>query len=144
MPINNLAFGDQVSAWVAKTEKRMEAVMRASVQELVSRCQARIPVDTGFARASIQASLSDMPQVIPGSRGQPGGSYAPTNAVPVVIAQMKLGDTIHIGWTASYVIYLEYGHSQQAPSGFVRVSALEWPQIVSEISQTAEARAGGG
>lgn len=137
-----LNFSGQVSAWVAKTEKRMEAVMRASVQELVSRCQDRIPVDTGFARASIQASLDAFPEVVSDSRGEPGGSYAPTNAVPVVIAQMKLGDTIHVGWTASYVIYLEYGHSQQAPSGFVRVSALEWPQIVSKISRTAEARAG--
>ena len=30
----------------------------------------------------------------------------------------------------AYIRALEYGHSQQAPQGMVRVTIAEWPQIV--------------
>ncbi len=52
----------------------------------------------------------------------------------MVIANAKLTDTIFAGYTANYVQYLEYGHSSFAPQGFVGISAMEWPNIVAEVT----------
>ena len=67
MATNTVDFGAQIDAWVRKTEKRTLAVFRESTKRLLSQCQARgtgtgIPVDTGFARASLQVSLTGLPR----------------------------------------------------------------------------------
>lgn len=137
-----LNFEAQVSLWTRETEQRMTAVFRQATQETVSKIQSRIPVDTGFARASVRASLSEMPLIDPGAKAPAGakGIPAPSEYV-LTIAQAQLGQTIYIGWTAAYVIHLEYGHSKQAPAGFVGITAQEWPQIVLSVAARAEARA---
>ncbi len=121
----------------------MTAVFRESTQRVVSAAQRRIPVDTGFARASIRASLSAMPPIDPNftNKARQTASYDP-GEISLVIAGAKIGQTIHIGWTANYAIYLEYGSSKKAPAGFVRISAEEWPRIVREVSAEAKRRAG--
>lgn len=134
-------FGTDVDEWVLQTEQRMEAVFKESMQRTVSLAQERIPVDTGYARASIRASLSAMPQIDPESRGKKGVTY-PLNMDPIIltIAGAKIGQTIYIGWTASYVPYLENGSSKQAPSGFIGLAALEWDHIVDQVTQELKAR----
>jgi hypothetical protein len=144
MAVNNLEFGATVDRWVRKSEARMLAVLRESTQRVISQAQSRIPVDTGFARASVRASLQSMPPIEPNSRGQKGTAYSYSGAdIASVISSAQLGGTIHIGWTANYVGFLENGSSMQAPSGFVRISAMEWPSIVSAVTAEAKGRAGG-
>lgn len=143
MATSNVNFSAQIDAWVRKTETRKLAVLRESTQRVVAQAQSRIPVDTGFARASIRASLSEMPPIVKDSHGEEGQTYGyDSGEVSTVIAGAQLGDTIYIGWTAAYVGALENGHSKQAPSGFVAVSALEWPRIVNEVTAEAKNRSG--
>lgn len=141
----NLSFSSQIDAWVRKSEARMLAVAKESTQRTVSKAQSRIPIDTGFARASVRASLEAMPQIVPGSRGKEGQSYSYNSGeITLVLAGMELGQTAYIGWTASYTPFLELGHSNQAPTGFVGISALEWPATVAAVTQELKARAGAG
>jgi hypothetical protein len=135
-------FGAQIDAWVQKSEARMLAVFKQSAQELSSLMQSRIPVDTGFARASHRASLTELPKVQPKTvKDAPGTTYPyDQTAVSAVIAKAKLGDKIFLGWTADYVEQLERGHSQQAPSGFIRLSVLEWPRIIKDVTERAKSR----
>jgi len=144
------AFSANINNWIKQKDERILAVFRESTQQLVSNMQMRIPVDTGFARASIRASLDEMPIINPSARGidRPEGftgllyTYDGTEVV-LTIAKAGMNDTIYIGYTASYVQYLEWGHSQkQAPNGFVGISALEWPQIVEQKSQELKSRVG--
>jgi hypothetical protein len=75
------------------------------------------------------------PPHVPGREPRSGAIYSdPTDVAVVVIADAKLSDTIFVGWTANYVQYLEWGHSSQAPAGFVGISAEEWPAIVAEVT----------
>lgn len=139
----NLSFGAQIDAWCRKSEARMAAVAREATQRTVSKAQERIPRDTGFARASVRASLEAMPQIIPESRGKAGQSYNYNSGeITLVLSGMQLGQTAYIGWTASYVPFLELGHSKQAPTGFVGISAMEWPATVSQVVQELKARVG--
>lgn len=136
-------FGAQISDWVAQSEKRMEAVFKESTKRVISEAQRNIPVDTGFARASIRGSLQSMPQIDPNSRGAVGQAYSDrTGEILTTIASAHLGDIIYVGWTASYVPFLEMGHSSQAPSGFIRLAALQWPQIVAAVSAELRTRVG--
>lgn len=121
----------------------MTAVFKESTQRVASIANNGIPVDTGFARASIRASTESMPPILPGSKGVEGQVYSDKfGQVSAVIANARLGQVIYIGWTASYVLPLEFGHSKQAPAGFVRLAAAQWGQIVSEVTEEAKARAG--
>lgn len=128
----NLDLGAQIDAWTKQTSQRMMAVYKGSVQELVSRAQSRIPVDTGFARASIRASLESMPSIVLDASRNPDGSYSvDLSQIVLTINSVQPGQTIYIGWTANYVQFLEWGRSNQAPNGFIGITALEWPQIVA-------------
>ncbi|HEU5019684.1 MAG TPA: HK97 gp10 family phage protein [Pseudolabrys sp.] len=122
----------------------MTRVFRQSAQEVVSAAANRVPIDTGFARASVLASTSAMPSIDPNKKGAgtPANFAAAEAEVSLVIAGAKIGQTIFVGWTAAYVGALEYGHSKQAPEGFVRLAAQRWPAIVAEVSARAEMRAG--
>jgi hypothetical protein len=142
MAVNNLNFAAQVDDWTKKTEQRMTAVFRESTQRVASIAANGVPIDTGFARASIRASLDEMPGIVSGSKGEDGKTY-PSNfgQVTLTIAGAELGNTVYIGWTASYILPLEYGHSKQAPAGFVRLAAEQWQVIVNGVVQEAKSRA---
>lgn len=140
MPNSN--FSATVDKWVAASEQRMTAVFHESTQRVTALAQSRIPIDTGYARASVQASLQAMPPINPASKNETGNAVGDNfGVISAVIAGARLGQTIYIGWTAAYVGFLEYGHSKQAPSGFVRISAMEWPTIVNQVAEEARSRA---
>lgn len=137
-------FAASVDDWVKETEQRMLAVFREGTQRVTSIAANGVPIDTGFARASIQASTESMPPIIDGKKGDAGKVYPVSmGQVSAVIANAQLGQVIYVGWTAAYVLPLEYGHSKQAPAGFVRLAAAQWPRIVAEVTVEAKARAAG-
>lgn len=143
----NSNFSATVDAWCRKTNARMTAVFRESTQRTVSLAQARIPVDTGFARASARASLQAMPPINPNaSKPKIGSGAVSYNSaeISLTIAGAELGQTIFVGWTANYAGELERGHSKKAPSGFVRLAALEWQRTVSQVVSEAKARVNQG
>lgn len=141
------SFTAQVSQWAAKSENRVRAVFRESAQRVVSDMQTprgeggRMRVDTGFLRASLQASLSGMPQTDANSKPTKGATYSwQETDVSLVILGADLGDTIYVGYTAAYAAAREYGARGQAPDAFVRTAAAKWPQHVQAVIQEARAR----
>lgn len=143
MAVSNLSFGAAVDEWVQQTEQRMEAVFKESTQRTVSIAQDIIPRDTGFARASVRASTEEMPPIDDKARGEKGASYSYNSGeITLTIAGAELGQTIYVGWTASYVQFLEYGHSKQAPAGFVGLAAAQWQHTVDVVTQELKGRAG--
>lgn len=142
MAVNNLQFGAAVDEWVRATEQRMLAVFRESTQRVASIAANGVPVDTGFARASVRGSLQQMPQIDSANKGAKDQRYsADFGNITLVIAGAQLGQTIYIGWTAAYILPLEYGHSKQAPAGFVRIAAAQWQRIVNDVTAEAKTRA---
>lgn len=138
------SFTAQVDDWVKKSQARIDAVTKESAKRVVSLAANAVPVDTGFARASIMASTSTMPTIKSG-KGSPDRAYdiaGALSSVSLVIAGALPDQTIYVGWTAPYIVRLEYGHSKQAPSGFLRKAAAQWPRIVEQVTSEAKARAG--
>lgn len=54
-----------------------------------------------------------------------------------VISNAKWGAVIYVMNNLPYAVPLEYGHSQQAPAGMVRVTAAEFSAIVADVSRQA-------
>lgn len=136
------SFTAQVSDFVLKTDKRMVALIRQSVQEVIDDAQlsddkgGRMRVDTGFLRASGQPSLTGMPSG-PG-RGEKGKPYNwNSNTVEATLANVKVGNTIFFGWTANYAKYRE------TYDGFLDGALQKWPSIVSRVCAEIKARSGG-
>ncbi len=95
-------------------------------------------VKTGFLRASLTASTSSMPYIDRAARPPSDAgdnSYDPSNGeIALVIAGAQLGQTIHLGFTASYAGYRE------ALDLFVASTAQQWPIIVARNAAKAVAR----
>lgn len=136
-------FAATIDAWATESGDRLERIWKASAQQLGSVANNGVPVDTGFARASFQASTDAMPAINPNATNK--GSAAVSGSfgeISATIAGATLGQTIFLGWTAAYILPLEYGHSKQAPQGFARIAAAQWNTIVSSVVGEAKARAG--
>lgn len=130
-------FSAQIDAWVAKTQARMDAVIKASAQDVIALAQkpvakgGNMPVDTGFLRASLQSTLN-------GTSGLTGPeSYVFT------AGKMKAGDVASFGWTANYARHVEYGARGRPGRHFVGNAALQWQPIVAANVAKAKAAVNG-
>lgn len=147
MATTNLNFGAQISEWASRTTQRMEAVFKESTQRTVARMQTPVgaggnmPVDTGFLRASIRASTESMPRIDPGAKA-PAIGVVPQNDddVTATIINAKLGQTIFVGYTASYAAHVEYGTSRMAPRAFVGLAVEQWPATVTQVCEELRGR----
>jgi len=149
------SFSADVSKWVRQSEQRLEAVFRDSAQTLSEEVKkpraagGNMPVDTGFLRASMQASNTEMPKIDKEVTPEENATY-PENSeqVELLIAGSKLGQTIYLGFTAAYARRLEYGFKgkdklgreyNQEGYGFVRLAAQKWQRIVRASSAKIKA-----
>ena len=136
-------FGEQVNRYAKKYEGRMRAIARTAVLDTVSMAQrtrgngGRMPVDTGFLRASIQAAIGTMPSGPTRNDGEEKYS-GDTQAAgePVVVTLLRwnpnTGSPLFVGWTANYA------RKQQAKNGFMRGAVEKWDQTVTKAVKKVE------
>lgn len=137
----------KVDAWVKETKQRAKAVLQQSTQELISEAQrvgpsvenptggegGKMPIATGFLRASMAISFDGMPTGPDRGEGKAPFSYNDSE-VTLRLAGVEVGKTIYAGWTARYAKYVEERY------GFMRSAAQNWQAIVDRV--TAKAKAG--
>lgn len=132
-----MSFSDDIRNFVSKTQNRMIAVFRTSASFLHEEISDRTPVDTGFLRASLSATLNE-PVYMDGTSGE--GTVALSTAA--------LDDAIYIGFTMRYARRIEYGfvgadslgrsYNQQG-AGMMRLSAQNWQDHVKRAVAAAKA-----
>lgn len=135
------SFSAQVEDIVAVSEKRMVALMRQSLQDVINNAQTpvakggRMRVDTGFLRASGQASLNGMPTgPTRGERDAPNSYNFDDRNVEVRLGELKFGATFFFGWTAEYARYRELF------DGFLEGALQHWARIVAINTDTIRQR----
>ncbi len=128
-------FAADVRKWVQKSERRATAVFQEAAQRVIAEAQTvqgaggKLPIDTGFLRASGQASLTGWPTG-PSRQDEQPGAFDYT----LVIAGAKIGSVIYWGWTAEYAPFMEERY------GFSRSAAQNWQNIVSDVVREAMSR----
>ena len=126
-------FDQQVAAYMEKYKKRLRATAREAVQETVEIAQqtvgegGRMRVDTGFLRASIAASIGQMPSG-PG-KGDDGPYTYTGDATSATLLRWQPDQTLYIGWTANYARAREYR------DGFMRGATEKWSHTVDQVAQ---------
>jgi hypothetical protein len=140
------SFSAQIEDFVQETEQRMTAVVRESAQRVLSVASDYISgdlvkVQTGFLRASVRVSFSEMPRIDAKAYPKDGQSY-PNNSsdVTLAIATTKLGDTIHAGYTAAYAGFVHDGTAKMAGRPWVELAAMQWPQTVNGVQAELKTR----
>jgi hypothetical protein len=132
------SFAAQVADWCHGVEGAVEAIFRASVQDVVAEMQkpakagGRMRIKTGFLRASLMGSASQMPTIDPTFRPIEGRTYPESGAVEALIAGADIEQPLYFGYTAAYAGHREYGAHGQPPDAFVRTAAQGWQQIVAK------------
>jgi len=112
------ALDAAMEAHVQETFQDAEDMIGSLALELLGRIQARTPVDTGRALNSWHA-------VMPGESDaytyKDGNGKSFDGSIGVTAGPLEAW----VGSNVDYMIYLEVGHSRQAPAGMVAVSVLE-------------------
>lgn len=114
-------FAADLSRILKKAGANMDAVARLTCFDVGQLVVEGTPIDTGFARASWQPSLN--------KADLSSGTGEPLSELGLVTAQMKAGDRFFMLNNAAYILRLEYGSSQQAPHGMVRIALAQTRKI---------------
>ena len=131
-----MTFKEEILEFKGRTRRKLDNIYRDSMKDLVEQAQkpqaagGNMPVETGFLRSSIRASLTSMPTPVRGAVSEEGFRYNYIKGrIDAIIDKAKFGiDTVYIGWTAAYA------RRQENQFGFMRLASQNWRQIVSRNS----------
>jgi hypothetical protein len=139
-------FGGDVQRFGERYRKRIRAVARMAVQDVIEIAQTptgdggRMRIDTGFLRASIQAALHTMPSGEgQGKKGAKKGQYTRQVAgEPVAVALLRwdpnTSDRLFVGWTA------DYARARDAHDSYLTSAVELWDQIVRRAAKRGAVR----
>lgn len=136
-----MSFGSDIARFSAKAKQRQRLALRKTSIELFGRVIMRTPVDTGRLRGNWQATgaspavgVTDIADAAaPASQNGSGNSISRTAMETFILGDGE-STVFHLANNLPYATVVEYGSSQQAPSGMVRISVAEFEGIVGEIT----------
>lgn len=114
---------------VSRTNSRVDTQIRKATIELFSSVVKGTPVDTGRARGNWQCTIGNAAtdQVEHTDKSGAGAISDIVATVPV-----KSGVVVWLANNVPYIQKLEYGSSQQAPAGMVRINIQRFASFLRE------------
>lgn len=138
-----MSFSTDLRKFALATNRTMDETVRATVLELAVRVDMKSPVDTGKFRGNWQIGEGrpDTRTDSPVDK-QPLGSLPSAEVFARWQDQMEgvyAGSLVFITNSLPYARRLEYeGWSKQAPAGMVRVTLLEYGQIIRKVLEAVK------
>lgn len=130
-----MSFTQQTQAWADKVNRRIDLALRKIALEAFTRVIIRSPVDTGRFRGNWLVEIGKMPTGFnPDDFVDPSGVHI-ISEIKEQVLTLKAGETIYLINNLPYARRLEYGYSQQAPNGMVRITAMEFDPIVKKVAE---------
>lgn len=131
-------FSDTVEAWVETQKAVMLDTFKEAFIEIGERVIDRTPIDTGRAQGSWVSAKNEIASG-PAPHRDPETAKA---KLRLVADALTLGDMASLASNLEYIRVLEFGRSDQAPAGMVRLTAQQWEQIASEAAAKAREKHG--
>lgn len=119
---------DLVTA-IDNLSKFPEKVVRGTLIDLAQKVIVRSPVDTGRFRNNWNSSINT-PNSATTTTADASGSKAKSQAVNT-IKKMDMGSTFYMTNNLPYAKRLEFGYSDQAPNGMVRITVAEFQNAIN-------------
>ncbi|WP_054898924.1 MULTISPECIES: HK97 gp10 family phage protein [Pseudomonas] len=124
------SFALQLAEFAEQAKEAVDASLREVIIEIGNSLIRMSPVDTGRFRGNWQFTI-EAPAAGTLSALDPTGAEATARIAGESIL-FRAGTTAFIVNNLPYAIPLEYGHSDQAPGGMVRITQARFQQIVEE------------
>ena len=124
--MSNAAFKRDFAALLAKAGGKAVLVVRKTALDLQSQMIDMSPVLTGRFKGNWQAGVGGVNT----DTSAAAGSDA-KGRTAVVLEGWKPGQTIYLTNSLPYARPLEYGHSQQAPGGMVRLTVQNYSEALA-------------
>jgi hypothetical protein len=126
-----MGFAEDIQAFAAKTERKMDLAVQKIAFELFSRVILKTPVDSGRARGNWQVAIGSVPDGVLEIEDKTGS--ATISAAAATASGLRAGDVIYLVNNLPYIQRLEDGYSGQAPAGMVGLTVQEFQQIADQI-----------
>lgn len=127
-----MTFKLEIAQWVSKVQGDLDEVFRGLALEMARRIIDRTPYDSGNAKGAWVAAVNAMPAT--GDTPDDTGGAATLARIVAAITTAKVGDVIYLANNADYAHALEFGKSEQAPAGMVRVTLMERQAIANQVA----------
>lgn len=128
------SFALDLAKFAEQAQEAIDETLQEVVIELGNSLIRMSPVDTGRFRGNWQFSIGT-PASGSLDVNDPSGNETSARIVGDSIL-FKAGETAYIVNNLPYAIPLEYGHSDQAPGGMVRITLARFQAIVEEAIRT--------
>ncbi|HSE47195.1 MAG TPA: HK97 gp10 family phage protein [Gemmatimonadales bacterium] len=138
--IESARFNAAVLGFVAATRSNMRITLTTLALDLLSRIQKRTPIKTGRLRMSFHALLPGNTDSYTYSDFEGRRFYGVLATKPFAHDDPDLMEAV-VGTNVDYAIYIEAGHSRQAPNGMVAVSLMETSGALEAAAEQAIERA---
>lgn len=126
-----MSFKLQLEQFAEKAGAKAELAVRKVALEVYSSVVLKSPVDTGRFRGNWNISMGGFDRTVnPDSIDKTGTKGI--NAAAVTISRY-LGGKIFISNNLPYARRLEDGYSKQAPVGMVRITVVEFQDMVDRV-----------
>lgn len=126
-----------LSSDLAKIRKNSSAkaqkAAKASLFRVFSASESMSPVDTGVFKGGWFIAFG-----APDNTVNDNASRDSIGPLRVKLGSFKMGEVVYFTNNMPYANLLEYGLSDQAPGGMVRLSARRWPDIVADEIRKAK------
>lgn len=124
------SFSDQLKAFAEKAKVDMETVVRKTVLDLQGGVVLRSPVRSGRFRSNWMVGIGTMDKTTVDTKDKTG--QVSIDRVQPAMAQWAPGAAIFITSHLPYAMRIEYGWSDQAPGGVVRLTVQDFRDYVSK------------
>lgn len=137
------SFSADLKHFAEATKRNLNDAVRGVVLELGTRIVQRSPVDTGRFRGNWQIAAGG-PDIRTNEPFDKQALGSPPSAATFArwqgeVQAATIGSTFYITNSLPYARKLEYeGWSSQAPAGMVRVTVVEYGQIIQQVINKAK------
>ena len=126
------SFALDLQRFARKASAVPDQILRKVVFDITREIVQKTPVDTGHARSNWFWGV----QVVSDEDATLSKSGAPSLTRAASFAStVRSGGVVYLTNNLPYILPLEFGSSQQAPSGMVRITVARWQSIVDRAAR---------
>lgn len=129
----NNSFALDISKFVKKAPESVDNIIKKVCFDLYQHFIDRTPYDTGRARGGWAIGVNERRVAPKGRCADVGSMFGEAKSI---LAKVKGDCVVYMVNNVEYIILLEEGHSKQAPSGFVRITLMEFQSYLKKHAAT--------
>lgn len=124
------SFSAQIQQFADETMDRADSIFRDVVMSMAGVIVRLSPVDTGKFKGAWRLSIDGYDTAVPETPDKQGSEVLAKMLTE--IGNLTFGQAAYLQNNLPYAVPLEFGHSQQAPSGIVHIAQAHFQQLVQQ------------